>query len=348
MPWAADAELIAPNLARFGRQSVTFPRVYSGYPRLIPARRILLDGRFSHVVLLEEIGLDDASLGARLKAAGYRAAKFSDFQVDEIVSFVRASGSQAPAQPFYVEWTIEWTRASGGNGRLIERPPTSGPVQLRPNVPSTGEESARSDLAHFFAQGMVRDRNFGIVMAALDRPEVKDDTLVVFTSDRGDQFGSHAVIGDDSPFEETVRIPLAMRHPRLGPPGERDMLVSQADIAPTLLGLCDVPIPETMQGRNLGTLIAGGKGELPDAVFAEGRIGETDEWRLLVHGYDKLITDAEGRPTRLYNLADDPYEMNNLVNVSAEELKRDALGALMQLWRRKLGDGRDASGLKSR
>jgi len=346
-PWAPDAELIAPNLARFGRESVTFPRAYSGYPRLIPARRILFDGRFSHVAVREEIALDDASLGARLKAAGYRAAKFTDFHVDEIVSFVRASGSQTPARPFYVEWTIEWTRAPRGNGRLIERPAT-GAVHLRPNVPSAAEESARSDLAQFFAQAMVHDQSFGIVMAALDRPELKDDTLVVFTSDRGDQFGSHALAGDDSFFEETVRISLAMRHPRLGRAGERDMLVSQADLSPTLLGFCDVPIPETMQGRNLAALIAGGKGELPDAVFAEGRIGEADEWRMLVHGYDKLITDAEGRAKHLYNLAEDPYEMNDLVNVTADELKRDALGALMQFWRRKLGDGRDASGLKSR
>ena len=126
------------------------------------------------------------------------------------------------------------------------------------------------------------------------------------------------------------------------------MLVSQADIAPTILGLCEQPVPEDMQGRNLAPLITTAKGELPDAVFAEGRIGEADEWRMLVHGYDKLVTDVEGHPTRLYNLSDDPYELSNLVNVSAAELKRDVTGALLQYWRRKLGDGRDASGLKAR
>jgi arylsulfatase A-like enzyme len=347
VPWAADADLIAPNLARFGRESVTFSRAYSGYPRLIPARRILFDGRFSHAYLQREITLDEESLGARLKAVGYRAARFGDAQVDEVASFVRASGAPTSPQPFYIEWSIEWTRASRSGGALIERP-AAGDLRVPPNVPTAGEAAARKDLAQFYAQCTVRDRDFGIVMSALDRAELKDDTVVVFTSDRGELFGSHAGMGDDSPFEESVRIPLAMRHPRLGPAGERDILVSQADLAPTLLAFCGVPAPETMQGRNLSALIAKGKGERPDAVFAEGRIGDPDEWRVLVHGYDKLVTDVEGHPTRLYNLIDDPYEMNNLVNVSAEELKRDAMGALMQLWRRKLGDGRDASGLKSR
>jgi arylsulfatase A-like enzyme len=185
-------------------------------------------------------------------------------------------------------------------------------------------------------------------MAALDRPEIRDNTLVVFTSDHGEQLGSHAITGDDTPYEETVRIPLVMRHPMLGAPSERDMLVSQADIAPTLLGLCNVPVPEEMQGRNLAPLLMGQKGEAPDAIFAEGRIGEADEWRMLVHGYDKLVTDAEGHPTHLYNLLKDPYELTNRVAVSAAGLERDALAGLLQYWRRKLADGRDASGLKDR
>lgn len=337
VPWEGDQDLMTPNLARLGRESVTFPRTYSGYPRAMQGRRVLLNGRFSHESSRQDVSLESASLGARLKAAGYRAAAFGDRKADEIVTFVHAPGSQ----PFYVEWTL------GSGSGFMERRNASG-LRPRQNVPAIGETAAREELLQFYVRCTARDSDLGLVLAAIDRPELKDNTLVVFTSDRGEQMGSHGITGDDTPYEESVRIPLAMRHPLLGPPGECDMLVSQADIAPTLLALCDVPVPEDMQGRNLAPLITGAKAELPDGVFAEGRLGEADEWRMLVHGYDKLVTDAEGRPTRLYNLVDDPYEMNNLVNVSADELRRDATGALLQYWRRKLGDGRDASGLKAR
>ena len=320
-----------------GREGITFPRTYSGYPRSIPGRRLLLNGRFAHAALLDDFRLEDATLGARLKAAGYRAAGFGDRKVDEIISFVHAPSSQ----PFYVEWTL-----ANGSG-FIERV-NGNDVHLRPNVPAPSESAAREELAEFYARCTARDHDIGIVLAALDRPELTDNTLVVFTSDRGGQMGSHAIMGDDSFYEESVRIPLAMRHARLERGGERDMLVSQADIAPTILGLCDLPVPEEMQGRNLAPLLAGGKGEVPDAVFAEGHVSEPEEWRMLVHGYDKLVVNASGNPTHLYNLLNDPYEMTNLVNVSAEKLKRDAIGALLQFWRRKLSDGRDASGLKSR
>lgn len=337
VPWARDPDLAAPNLAQLGREGITFPRTYSGYPRMIPGRRILLNGRFSHGLSRQDISLEEASLGARFKAAGYRVAAFGDRKIDDIVSFVTSSASQ----PFYVEWTL-----ASGTG-FIERGSLAD-LHPRPNVPSAAEDAAREELADFYAHCAARDRNLGLVLTALDRPVLKDNTLVVFTSDRGGQMQSHGLTGDDSFYEESVRIPLAMRHPRLERGGERDMLVSQADLAPTILGLCGAPAPEEMQGRNLAPLIAGGTGEMPDAVFAEGRVSEPEEWRMLVHGYDKLVVDASGNPTYLFNLRNDPYEMTNLVNVSAEKLNRDVMTALLQLWRRKLSDGRDPSGLKSR
>ena len=346
VPWAADADVDAPYLNRFGAESLTFSRAYAGYPRLIPGRRILLDGRFAHTNLLPEIALDDLSLGARLKAAGYRAAKFGDDQAEDVISFITTGARDRAAQPFYVEWTIEWTRTHR-SARLIERPSADEP-HLRPNVPETVEAETRNHLAVYIAQAMLRDRNFGAVIAEIDRSPLEENTLVVFTSDRGEQFGSHGLTGDDSFYEESVRIPLAIRHPRLERGGRREMLVSQADIAPTILGFCDVPVPEEMQGRNLASLIVEGNGEPPDAVFAEGRMSEPEEWRMLVQGYDKLVVNGSGRPTHLFNLRADPYEMTNLVNASAESLKRDALNAQLQLMRRKLGDGRDASGLKTR
>ena len=85
-----------------------------------------------------------------------------------------------------------------------------------------------------------------------------------------------------------------------------------------------------------------------DSVYAQGRVGQKDEWRMVVQGYDKLIADLEGNVTHFYNLADDPYEMTDLASASAQQLKRDAMLALMRSWMRKLGDGVDASGLRKR
>ena len=126
------------------------------------------------------------------------------------------------------------------------------------------------------------------------------------------------------------------------------MLVSQVDLMPTLLRWCGAVIPESVQGRDLSTLLAGQAGERPDAVYAEGRLGQKDEWRMLVHGFDKLVVDMEGNVVYLFNLADDPLEQTNLANVSAEQLKRDSLLAMERLWMKKLSDGLDASGLKKR
>jgi len=126
------------------------------------------------------------------------------------------------------------------------------------------------------------------------------------------------------------------------------MLVSQADIVPTLLSTCAARVPGEMQGRDLSGQIFEQKGDRPDAVYAEGKLGHKDEWRMLVHGYDKIVTDLEGHVTHLYNLSDDPNELNNLALVSAEQLKRDSLLAEQQVWMRRLGDRLDPSGLRKR
>ena len=222
-------------------------------------------------------------------------------------------------------------------------------LHMRDNVPPEVEARSRDDLAVFYARARTRDRDIGIVLEALDRPGLADDTIVVFTSIHGEQFGSHQGQGDDYVYEETIRIPLAIRYPRVLRGGsQNDMLVSQVDILPTLLHWCGAAIPESVQGRDLSALLEGQPGERPEAVYAEGRLGQKDEWRMLVHGYDKLVADMEGNVTHLFNLAADPFEQTNLANVSAEQLKRDSLLAIERQWMKKLGDGVDPSGLKKR
>ena len=359
VPWAGDPDVIAPNLARFAAQATTFSRAYSCYGRSDRSRQCLLKGVFPHALAELEASLaappvsstgepgagDAPALATVLRGAGYRIGTFKTRDADQIISFVHSPDPE----PFFVDWSME----NIGNGLMERENPET--LHVRENVPREEQSRAREDLAVFYARARTRDRDIGVVLEALDRPlrgnanGIAADTIVIFTSNHGEQFGSHTGQGDDYVYEETIRMPLAIRYPRvLGGAALNDMLVSQVDIMPTLLKWCGITIPAAVQGRDLSELIAGRAGERPDAVYAEGRLGRKDEWRILVRGYDKLVVDMEGSVTHLFNLADDPYEMTNLANVSAQQLKRDSLLAIERQWVKKLGDGVDASGLRKR
>jgi N-sulphoglucosamine sulphohydrolase, C-terminal len=164
------------------------------------------------------------------------------------------------------------------------------------------------------------------------------DTVLVFTMPCGD--------GRDTPFEPSVKVPLAICAPGLlEPRAASEILISTADLAPTLLGLCGLPVPDTVQGRDLSELLVKGKGDLPDSVYIEGGLGTKTEWRAVIRGYDKLVMDLDGTVTHLYNLAEDPEEQFDLVGDTSSLVNRDGLVALVEVWRRRLRDGMDASGL---
>jgi arylsulfatase A-like enzyme len=153
---------------------------------------------------------------------------------------------------------------------------------------------------------------------------------------------------EDSPFERSIRVPLAIRWPgKLTPRVAGDVLISHADILPTLLAWAGSARSD-LPGRDLSSLIAKREGEVPDSIYVEGKLGQKDEWRAVVRGFDKLVFNLQEEPTHLYNLAEDPPEENNLVFSREHELTRDSMLALARRWRRNLGDGVDPSGLRLR
>lgn len=155
--------------------------------------------------------------------------------------------------------------------------------------------------------------------------------------------------GEDSPSQRSVLVPLAIRWPgRLKPRVADELLISHADVVPTVLAWLGVQPLEGLQGRDLSKLIESATGAVPDSVYAEGRLGLPGEWRMVVRGYDKLVIRPQEEATRLYNLADDPAEENDLAHDRDHELTRDSMLALARQWMRKLGDGMDPSGLRLR
>jgi len=136
------------------------------------------------------------------------------------------------------------------------------------------------------------DNSVDRLMRALDEQHLTEDTIVLFTSDYGNMLGSHGHEGANLPFEESARVPLVIRYPREIKAGRtHDFPLSNADLMPTLLGVCGVPIPDGTQGQDLSTLLTTGHGPHPESVYCLGKLGAADEWRMVVRALDKLVVD---------------------------------------------------------
>jgi arylsulfatase A-like enzyme len=251
--------------------------------------------------------------------------------------------------PFYL--TVAW----GPPHSPLTPPPDmaklyqSRRLAVRDNVPAANEDQAREDLAGYYALCTSIDRQIGRLLKLLDDENLAQDTIVVFTSDHGYMMYSQGLESHDEPFEEASRIPLLIRYPRVFAAGTKnDLPISNVDYMPTLLGLCGATIPDGVQGRNLAALLTTGKGERPESIFAEGKIGDPAEWRMLVRGLDKIVINRQDEVTHLFNLGQDPYEMENLAQSRVHQRTKDELMALMNEWRKRTADGRTGSGLRKR
>jgi arylsulfatase A-like enzyme len=162
------------------------------------------------------------------------------------------------------------------------------------------------------------DENVGRVMAAVKEAELVDDTAIIYSSDNGFFVGEWNFFDKRLMHEPSIRIPMIMRYPRLIEAGTaRREMVLNVDVAPTILDLAGVPVPEWMQGESMRPLLEGRTAEWRDAWLYEfyeypavhsvrkNRGVRTDRWKY-IH-YFEAPQEYE-----LYDLVADPGENNNL------------------------------------
>jgi arylsulfatase A-like enzyme len=180
------------------------------------------------------------------------------------------------------------------------------------------------------------DRSVGRLLQALDDLKRRDDTMVVYTADNGYFLGEHGLIEKWLMHEESLRVPLLIRYPRLPLQGKRlSPMVLSIDVAPTLLDFAGVTIPAEIDGRSLRPLLEGKDVAWRDSFFYEhhfhagGRIPRTEgvrttDWKYITY-FDV------GMPyTELYDLKRDPREEKNL---AADPRFKDKLTELAKLHR---------------
>lgn len=182
------------------------------------------------------------------------------------------------------------------------------------------------------------DDSVGRVMQTLKSIGADSNTVVIFTSDNGFFMGEHGKGDKRLAYEESLRIPLIVRHPAPGvvkPGSVLEPMVLNIDVCPTILDLAGAEIPAAVQGRSFVPLL---KGKTPDdwrdaflyEYFYEDRYSiksdivaaRTEDWKLVTY------PDFGPQAVELYHLPADPHEMHNLVDNPAH---RDKLAQMKQL-----------------
>jgi arylsulfatase A-like enzyme len=183
---------------------------------------------------------------------------------------------------------------------------------------------------HYLDQLMPR------LFEALDALELGARTLVVVTSDHGDQFGEYQKMGHGKSLHGSVlHVPMAFRWPGVIPPGASDAVVQLVDLMPTLLDLMGLPVPDGLDGRSLAPILRGEAEELPALpAFSEMRRGlpgcgsPSEDPACLLEQFAvheerfKLIRSRDGEVARLVEPASDPVEVRDLTARHPQEAAR--------------------------
>ena len=165
------------------------------------------------------------------------------------------------------------------------------------------------------------DQDLGRILDTLDEFGLADNTMVVYTSDNGYYLGDHGLSDKRSAYDESMRIPLLLRYPKLHVKGAVvDESVLNIDLAPTFLDFASLVVPSTMQGRSWRPLLTRRAGGAPAwrhscfyEYFYERNFAIPTLFALRTDTAKLIKYKDHDEWTELFDLANDPYEMNNLM-----------------------------------
>ncbi|MDB4384529.1 sulfatase-like hydrolase/transferase [Opitutaceae bacterium] len=193
-------------------------------------------------------------------------------------------------------------------------------------------------MATYYQQVYAIDAAVGMIRDALVDAGVDDNTVIIFTSDNGFLNGSHGYGSKVLPYEEASRVPMIIYDPRSANSGQalrRDALAANIDIAPTILSLAGLPIPQEMDGGDLMRVYEDPTAAIHESIALINVWGAKPVQAMGVVTRDKkylywsyAAADFEATE-ELYNLAKDPSE---LANLAAQSDSRADLKAMRRIY----------------
>jgi arylsulfatase A-like enzyme len=182
-------------------------------------------------------------------------------------------------------------------------------------------DSVQAGLVDYYAHITALDDQFGRLVDTLDANGLREETVLAYSSDHGDSFWSQGCNQKGTPYAESISVPLLVRWPDAIPAGTTlQSPIGIVDIAPTLLGLADVAMPDAMEGRDCSTALTDPAADGPDDVLLlnvgsgwRGLRTERYTYARVTEAFMAKHAPLQGPEWLLFDNREDPYQQHNRV-----------------------------------
>ena len=201
------------------------------------------------------------------------------------------------------------------------------------------EQEVRNHLADYYAMISHIDDHVGRLLDTLEETGQLENTIIVFTGDNGLAVGCHGLMGKQSLYEHSVRVPLIFAGPGIPQNCRRDARLYLLDLFPTLCGLCGLPVPESAEGCDFSASVTQGEDgrEVLYLAYTDLIRGVKDD------RYKLVLYRMCPENNQLFDLQEDPAETVNHYHDPAFSEHRARLERLLQeqraIWEDRTDNG---------
>jgi len=352
---------VTPNLERLSSEGTVFIRAWSQAPWTVPSfasmltgvypadlgptfatdqlpesattlGEILLPAGFATSVICGNayLGNDASGFHQGMEGLWYRLSATPSDSVEKAMDFIARSkdrdwflflhymdphGPYDPPQEY-----IDKLCDPGYSGKYQTAFEDGREWQLVTSIPPA--EDVRRARCLYDAEVADLDASIGSLFTFLDESGLLDDTLIVLAADHGEEFFEHGQFEHgQSLYEEQVHLPLIVWGPGFSRGRRLDASVGNIDIAPTILTYLDMPVGEGLRGIPLQDIVSGSADE-ERIIFGEGNLRRSSHRKFAVEWPYKCVLDFFTDEMRLYDLASDPMEMNDISAAHPETARR--------------------------
>lgn len=191
----------------------------------------------------------------------------------------------------------------------------------------------RQHLHDYYAVISCMDGHIGRLLKTLKSMELEENTIIIFSSDHGLGMGSHGLLGKQNVYDDGFRAPLVFVGPGI-PHGRTKALCYLMDIMPTICDLAGATKPQDMDAISLAPVLERKQESIRDALF----LSYTNTQRAIREARWKLVRFPQIDKTQLFDLSDDPGEVNDLATQPEQAERVEAMMKKLSALQQQVGD----------